>query len=221
MFNEDFYDRELLCCIAHSCDKIWMNHNIKLEWRYHFPPMDDDVRYGLQMGELSICFFLVVAFWCCIPFKSSSAQYKRTQCWNILSHSDFEAVHSGACCTDAGVRSSATGTEAEGFLPWGQNKRVVCYVSVSLVLLPAMHNECHRHALSMEFASKLARVSLTWPGPHSVCVKASVSLLCLHLGPKPQRPKYSILQHVVKRTIHRSTKAYCIKVLDINKVTNP
>lgn len=71
---------------------------------------------------------------------------------------------------------------------WGENKRVVCYVSVSLVLLPVMHNECPRHALSIESKYKPTRVSLTWLpglGPNSICVKASVPLLCLQLGSKP------------------------------------
>lgn len=70
----------------------------------------------------------------------------------------------------------------------GENKRVVCYVSVSLVLLPVMHNECPRHALSIESKYKLTRVSLTWLpglGPNSICVKASVALLGLQLGSKP------------------------------------
>lgn len=31
----------------------------------------------------------------------------------------------------------------------GENKRPVCYISTSLVLLPALHNECSRHALSI------------------------------------------------------------------------
>lgn len=44
-----------------------------------------------------------------------------------------------ACCTDAGVTTSTTGVERECFLHRGQNKRVVCYVSVSLVLLCIMN----------------------------------------------------------------------------------
>ena len=46
-----------------------------------------------------------------------------------------------------------------------------CYVTVSVVLLPLMHNECLRHALSIEFEYKLMRVSLTWlpPSPNSIC----------------------------------------------------
>ena len=98
------------------------------------------------------------------------------------------AAHGVACCTDEGVRSSTTGVEAECILHRGQNKRVVCYVSVSLVLLPAMHNEWPRHALSIEFEYKLTGVSLTWLprlGPNSICVKASVPLFCLQLGSKP------------------------------------
>ena len=126
-------------------------------------------------------------------------------------------VHSVACCTDAGVRSSATGVEGECFVHRGQNKRVVCYVSVSLVLLPTMHNECLKHALSIEFEYKLTRVSLTWLprlGPNSICVKASVPLFCLRLGSKPykhpiERLTYPVLRHLVKGTIHKNAKAYC------------
>lgn len=118
--------------------------------------------------------------------------------------------HSVACCTDAGVRGATTGVGREHSLHGGQNKRVVCYVSVSLVLLPAMHNECPRHALSIEFEYKLTRVSLTWlprPGPNSVCVKATVPLFCFWLGSKPRKqPKvslgsYSVLQHLLKEQL--------------------
>lgn len=151
--------------------------------------------------------------------NSWSSQLKRTQYWSTPTNWDFVVVHSVACCTDAGVRSSATGVEGECFLHRGQNKRVVCYVSVSLVLLPAMHNECPRHALSIEFEYKLTRVSLTrLPrlGPNSICVKASVPLFRLQLGSKPwkrpiERLTYLVLQHLVKGTIHKNTKAYCIK----------
>lgn len=31
-----------------------------------------------------------------------------------------------------------------------ENERRVCYASASLVLLPVMHNECPRHALSIQ-----------------------------------------------------------------------
>lgn len=31
-----------------------------------------------------------------------------------------------------------------------ENERLVCYASASLVLLPVMHNECPRHALSIQ-----------------------------------------------------------------------
>lgn len=58
----------------------------------------------------------------------------------------------------------------------GENKRVVCYVSVSLVLLPVMHNECPRHSLSVESQYKLTRVTLTWPDPNLICVKAAMQL---------------------------------------------
>lgn len=57
----------------------------------------------------------------------------------------------------------------------GENKRVVCYVSVSLVLLPVMHNECLRQALSIESKYKPTRVSLTWLpelGPNSMYEKS-------------------------------------------------
>lgn len=90
--------------------------------------------------------------------------------------------HGVACFTDARVRGTTTGVRREHSLHGGQNKRVVCYVSVSLVLLPAMHNECPRHALSIEFEYKLTRVSLTWLprlGPNSVCVKATMPLFLL------------------------------------------
>ncbi len=128
-------------------------------------------------------------------------------------------LHSVACCTDAGVRSSTTGVEGECFLHRGQNKRIVCYVSVSLVLLPVMHNECPRHALSIEFEYKLTRVSLTWLprlGPNSICVKASMPLFCLQLGSKPwrqpiERLRYSVVQHLVRGTIHENTKACYVK----------
>lgn len=137
-------------------------------------------------------------------------------------------VHRMACCTDAGVRSSITGVERECFLRRGQNKRVVCYVSVSLVLLPAMHNECPRHALSIEFEYKLTRVFLTWLprlGPNSICVKASMPLFCLQLGSKPwkqpiERLKYLVLR-LVKLTIHKNTKAYCIKEYNIKTLACP
>lgn len=124
-----------------------------------------------------------------------------------------------AYCTEAGARSGNPGVERERFLHRGQNKRVVCYVSVSLVLLPVMHNECPRHALSIEFEYKLTRVSLTWLprlGPNSICVKASVPLFCLQLGLKPcKQPKevlrYSVLQHLTKGTVHKNTKAILYK----------
>lgn len=85
----------------------------------------------------------------------------------------------------------------------GENERVVCYASVSLVLLPVMHNECPRHALSIESEHKPTRVSLTWPprlGPNSICVKPSTPLLCLQLGSKPPKHqkegvRYSVWQH--------------------------
>lgn len=132
-------------------------------------------------------------------------------------------VHRVACCTDAGVRNSTTGVGRE-CSHRGQNKRVVCYVSVSLVLLPAMHNECLRHALSIEFEYKLTRVSLTWlprPGPNSICVKAFGHCFAPQLGSKPrkqpeERLRYSALQHLVNGTIQNNNKAY-----SIGKVTRP
>lgn len=40
-----------------------------------------------------------------------------------------------------------------------KNKRAVCYISTSLVLLPALHNECSRHALSIVIERQMNRGS--------------------------------------------------------------
>lgn len=40
-----------------------------------------------------------------------------------------------------------------------QNKRAVCYISTSLVLLPVLHNECSRHALSIVIERQINRGS--------------------------------------------------------------
>lgn len=44
----------------------------------------------------------------------------------------------------------------------GQSKRVLSYATVSQRLLPSMHNECPRRALSIEFEYNRRRYSLTW-----------------------------------------------------------
>lgn len=41
----------------------------------------------------------------------------------------------------------------------GENKRAVCYISTPLVLLPALHNECSRHALSIVIERQINRGS--------------------------------------------------------------
>lgn len=41
----------------------------------------------------------------------------------------------------------------------GENKRAVCYISTSLVLLPVLHNECCRHALSIVIERQINRDS--------------------------------------------------------------
>lgn len=138
-----------------------MNHDIKLQRTHNFLSTIYSLWAHIGNEWLRNCPYVVVALTLMLHSPvSRGAELKRTQYWSILLTN--MAAHGVACCTEAGVRSSTTGVEAECFLHRGQNKRVVCYVSVSLVLLPAMHNECPRHALSIEFEYKLTRVSLTW-----------------------------------------------------------
>lgn len=157
-------------CIHIENALFWNNKpKIKLQWTQDFPLVY--IHYGLHkrndwLQPLRNC-----------PF--SKKQEHKNKRDSLLKHTDLHG------CKLCGMLHRC---RSQKQYHRGENKRAVCYVSVSLVLLPVMHNECPRHALSIEFKYKLTRVSLTWLpglGPNSICVKASVPLLCLQLGSKP------------------------------------